>query len=160
MALAQTDPLAAAAAATEQPGDGGDERRVLLSLSDDSLHIIFAQLPLPAVAALAGACTQTCAISCAENLWQRLVQARWPGVTAAEGAGRWRVLHRERAALPRWQYLWCCMDAVERLLTERPAPVLTSSCARKRTRTRTCRAIGCRSRGVRTSPSPGRAVRT
>ena len=128
MAIEQTDPLAAAAAAaTDQPRDGPDEQRVLLSLSDDSLHLIFAQLPLPAVAALAGACTHTRAISCAENLWQRLVLARWPGVAAAEG-GRWRALHRERAALPRWQYLWCAMDAVERLLTERPAPVLTRAC--------------------------------
>ena len=113
---------------TDQPRDGADERRVLLSLSDDSLHIIFSHLPLPDVAALAGTCTHTCAISCAENLWQRLAQARWPGVAAAEG-GRWRALHRERAALPRWQYLWCCMDAIERLLTERPAPVLTRACA-------------------------------
>ena len=79
----------------------------MLSLSDDSLHTIFAQLPLPAVAALASTCTHTLSISRAENLWQRLVQDRWPGVAAVEDGQHWRALHRERAALPRWQYLWC-----------------------------------------------------
>ena len=118
MAIREPDPPAAAA--TDQLREGAEERRVLLSLSDDSLHIIFAQLPLPAVAALASTCTHTLSISRAENLWQRLVQGRWPGVAAVEDGQQWRALHRERAALPRWQYLWCSMDAVEHLLTERP----------------------------------------
>ena len=103
--------------AVEPPRDGPDAR-VLLSLSDDSLHVIFANLPLPAVAAFAGVCKHTATLSCAENLWQRLMQARWPGVAPAED-GRWRVLHRERAMLPRWQYLWSCMDAIEQLLADR-----------------------------------------
>lgn len=118
--MAIREPDAPAAAAADQPPEGAEEQRVLLSLSDDSLHTIFAQLPLPAVAALASTCTHALSISRAENLWQRLVQGRWPGVAAVEDGQQWRALHRERAALPRWQYLWCSMDAVEQLLTERP----------------------------------------
>ena len=95
-----------------------DSPRVLLSLPDDSLHSIFANLPLTTVAALAGACKHTHTLSCAEALWQRLLRARWP--TASAEGGHWRALHRERAALPRWQYLWSCMDAIEQLLADRP----------------------------------------
>ena len=90
----------------------------LLWLSDDCLITVFANLELGALAAMAAACLRTAQLARMDELWERLVEARWPHVRPSEGT--WRALHVERARLPRWQHLWAHMDAMEVLLTKLP----------------------------------------
>tara|TARA_B110001452_G_C15189934_1_gene413188 strand:- start:466 stop:1275 length:810 start_codon:yes stop_codon:yes gene_type:complete len=86
----------------------------LLSLSDDLLYSVCASLDFAAATATTTACKHLSSLAASEVVWRRLVENRWPLVTAPQQG--WRALHLERAQLPRWQHLFVRMDEVERLL--------------------------------------------